>query len=421
MPSTIPLIKLEPKSCDTFVVLGDLTKDGHVIFGKNSDRPNGEVQEVIYESAKDFSSGSKLQCTYIEIDQVEHTYAVILSKPSWMWGAEMGANEHGVAIGNEAIWTKVDVNDEEKLLGMDLVRLGLERGKTASDALDIITGLLEAHGQGGPCSDSDPGFSYHNSFLIVDSSEAWVLETAGSLWAAEKITAGFRNISNCLSIGKKIDKMSDNIQYKAVELGYWDKEGDFDFKKAFGRGSEDCSRYDAGKKLLEDLTKDGDFSLTSMFTILRDQPSNICRGADEGFPSQGSMVSVLSSESGSRPDCHWLTGTPDPSVSVFKPFIFTPNAQISPYIQSPVIENDPAKVKPRFERTVDRSHVLYRRHTQAMKTCSPDLIETLMGVEKTCVTETEIYLKEFTEDRLKEVNDLFKDCVDSELKFYISK
>ncbi|RXG67596.1 Secernin-2 [Armadillidium vulgare] len=367
MPSTIPLIKLEPKSCDTFVVLGDLTKDGHVIFGKNSDRPNGEVQEVIYESAKDFSSGSKLQCTYIEIDQLEHTYAVILSKPSWMWGAEMGANEHGVAIGNEAIWTKVDVDDEEKLLGMDLVRLGLERGKTASDALDIITGLLEAHGQGGPCSDSDPGFSYHNSFLIVDSSEAWVLETAGSLWAAEKITAGFRNISNCLSIGKKIDKMSDNIQDKAVELGYWDKEGDFDFKKAFGRGSEDCSRYDAGKKLLQDLTKDGDFSLTSMFAILRDQPSNICRGADEGFPSQGSMV------------------------------------------------------KPRFERTVDRSHVLYRRHTQAMKTCSPDLIETLMGVEKTCVTETEIYLKEFTEDRLKEVNDLFKDCVDSELKFYISK
>lgn len=51
--------------------------------------------------------------------------------------------------------------------------------------------------------------------------------------------------------------MSDNIQDKAVELGYWDKEGDFDFKKAFGRGSEDCSRYDAGKKLLEDLTKDG--------------------------------------------------------------------------------------------------------------------------------------------------------------------
>ena len=53
-----------------------------------------------------------------------HTHGVVLSKPAWMWGAEMGANEHGVCIGNEAVWTKVNsANDaEEKLLGMDLVR-----------------------------------------------------------------------------------------------------------------------------------------------------------------------------------------------------------------------------------------------------------------------------------------------------------
>ncbi len=65
-----------------------------------------------------------LQCTYIEIDQAAHTHAVVLSKPAWMWGAEMGANEHGVCIGNEAVWTKVNSpNDaQEKLLGMDLLR-----------------------------------------------------------------------------------------------------------------------------------------------------------------------------------------------------------------------------------------------------------------------------------------------------------
>lgn len=63
-----------------------------------------------------------LQCTYIQIPQVERTHAVILSKPAWMWGAEMGANDHGVCVGNEAVWTREAITPGEALLGMDLVR-----------------------------------------------------------------------------------------------------------------------------------------------------------------------------------------------------------------------------------------------------------------------------------------------------------
>lgn len=62
------------------------------------------------------------QCTYIQIPQVEYTHGVVLSKPAWMWGAEMGANDQGVCIGNEAVWTRETVDAGEALLGMDLVR-----------------------------------------------------------------------------------------------------------------------------------------------------------------------------------------------------------------------------------------------------------------------------------------------------------
>ena len=68
------------ESCDTFVVMNDLTASGDVIFGKNSDRPLGEVQEVVRIPGKVHPKNSKLQCTYIEISQVDKTHEVVLSK-----------------------------------------------------------------------------------------------------------------------------------------------------------------------------------------------------------------------------------------------------------------------------------------------------------------------------------------------------
>ena len=61
-------------------------------------------------------------------------------------------NEWGVAIGNEAVWSREEEERENGLLGMDLVRLGLERSKTAYEALHVITDLLKTYGQGGNAS-----------------------------------------------------------------------------------------------------------------------------------------------------------------------------------------------------------------------------------------------------------------------------
>ena len=186
-----------------------------------------------------------------------------------MWGAEMGANEHGVAIGNEAVWNRLsdpDYDSVPRLLGMDLLRLGLERGRTAFEALQVITKLLEEFGQGGPCSDIMPEHTYHNSFLIADPKEAWVLETARTNWVAEKITSGYRNISNCMSIGTKIDLMSQGLKEKCLNEGWWDGKSEFDWSQVIGEASKvpktklatPKERFQWGQKLLEDLTKKGE-------------------------------------------------------------------------------------------------------------------------------------------------------------------
>ena len=225
--------------CDTFAALGSATADGALVFGKNSDRPAGEAQRPVHVPVRRNPSGARVRCTYIEIPEAAETYAVVLSQPTWMWGAEMGVNEFGVTIGNEAVWTTATLGPAA-LLGMDLVRLGLERGATARGALEAITALLEVHGQGGPCAEGDPGFQYHNSFLIADAGEVWVLETAGRDWVADRVTDGVRNISNQLSIRRGAALVSEGLRGGGRDAGTPDAESTVDFAAAFGLGDPEA-------------------------------------------------------------------------------------------------------------------------------------------------------------------------------------
>src|SRR5689334_21156449 len=104
--------------CDTVVVVGD----HGVWFAKNSDRAANEAQVLDWQPARHHPPGSMVRCTYLTIPQAPRTHAVLLSRPYWMWGAEMAANEHGVLIGNEAVFTRHSV-PRRGLTGMDLLRL----------------------------------------------------------------------------------------------------------------------------------------------------------------------------------------------------------------------------------------------------------------------------------------------------------
>ncbi|MFX0174901.1 MAG: peptidase C69 [Candidatus Hodarchaeota archaeon] len=305
--------------CDTFVALSNSTKDGTVIFGKNSDRPNNEIQLITYAPRIKHFSNEELKCTYISIPQVSNTNAILLSQPFWMWGAEMGANEFGVVIGNEAVYTHEPIRNIG-LLGMDLLRLALERGKNADEAFHVITNLLETYHQGGGCAYNDPSWSYHNSFLIADNKKAYVLETADDWWIAEKVK-DVRSISNSLSIRGKGELRKKGIIEYAINRDFCRDDSDFDFAVTFSGNMipykpSPFSR--AGKSIILLNQNKGKITPKKMMAFLREHEAGICMHG--GFESTGSQVSHLNTNL----DCsvHWFTGSTLPCLSNFKPYIF---------------------------------------------------------------------------------------------------
>ncbi|KAJ8416876.1 hypothetical protein AAFF_G00327540 [Aldrovandia affinis] len=417
-------LQMFPSSCDTFVALPPSTVEQRVVFGKNSDRPCDEVQEVVYFPAANHRVGEKVECTYIEIEQAPHTYAVVLSRPAWLWGAEMGANEHQVCIGNEAVWGRQEVNDEEALLGMDLVRLGLERADTAQKAVNVIAELLEKYGQGGNCMEDESSFTYHNSFLISDRTEAWVLETSGKYWAAEKVEEGHRNISNQYSITTKIDKEHPEMREHARSQGWWDGRIQFNFARVYShmntaRIEASGSRYCEGRKLLEKTA--GHVTAETMMGILRDKESGI--NMEGMFMTTGSMVSVVPGDP-SLPGVHYFTGTPDPERSVFKPFVFVNDIKQLKLTCSPCVgPDDPVKRKPRFQSKPDRKHPLFLKHEvvaaiiETTKERGEKIKQNMRQLEKEKMAKMEEFLTSGIKDSTEIVH-LFSDTIEEELNTY---
>jgi secernin len=306
--------------CDTLCGPGS----GGMVFAKNSDRPAGEVQ-ITMPFGRRATAGCTLRTQYLSIGDTG-AHATFLSCPTWLWGAEHGVNEHGVAIGNERVATVHDASAAKPaLIGMDLVRLGLERSRTAEEALHVMTDLLVTCGQGG-LADAAHGEAYDSSFLIADAAHAFILDTSGTDYAAAPFPLGIA-ISNRHSLTTEWTLASDSLE-AGDDFGR--------FRDHTERTAYADDRLAASRRFL-DAHPGGGLTPAATAAHLRDHgngpwgmpgahgladpPSGVslCMHAGEVSVTAASLIAVLPADAGSGEPLRTFVALGSPCVSVYVP------------------------------------------------------------------------------------------------------
>ncbi len=328
---------MQPQSCDTMVALGNSTVTGQTIFAKSSDRPSTECQPLVLHDRQTHAPGSLTHCQFLSIPQVATTYRHVGSRPYWCWGYEHGFNEHQVAIGNEALHSKLPEATESHLVGMEILRLGLERSRTAAEAVEIITDLISRYGQ-GKFANSAGVRTYDNGYIVADPRSAYVIETAGHDWAVKPVATAL-GISNVYSVETDWQQLSSTAEQHAIKQGWWQPDrGRFNFADAYtvSSRSEGSGALRRARSCAVLNLRAGSINARTMMALLGDHSDSqipaedwqtvvrsstgICRHPEpngEGGCTAASLVAEFCDD-GSRLPIYWCS-LYSPCLSLFLP------------------------------------------------------------------------------------------------------
>jgi len=175
---------------------------------------------------------------------------------------------------------------------------------------------------------------YHNSFLIANADDAWVLETVDKQWAAKQVKDVY-SISNCLTIGNQYDLSSKNLVDFATQEGVSKSKNDFHLARDF---NDFLYTSFAKSRTRREITfnslkaQKGKVSIETMMSTLRNHrdenfdpqtsitKQDVCMHAGFGpiriSQSTASLVVYMDT---SHPIL-FATGTAAPCTSLFKPF-----------------------------------------------------------------------------------------------------
>jgi secernin len=164
----------------------------------------------------------------------------------------------------------------------------------------------------------------------------------------------------------------------------------------------------------------GKFGMNDMIKILRDEDSGICMTG--GYTSTGSQVSVIQTGTSTSPPVHWLTATPNPVISIYKPFMFCVDVDIGDITQSPHYgDSDPVRTKPRFQTVVDRKHALYEGHENLVKLLNKKksvgarIAEKAREIENKCIKQIN---EKMDKQDYSNMSEIFKHACIEELALY---
>jgi secernin len=192
-----------------------------------------------------------VRATFIELPQARQTCSVLGGRLNHAWGYVHGVNTHGVAAGCTSLRTRVRL-EAPGLTACDLVRLALERGATARQAMEVLTSLIARHGQGSFIGGED---NPDSAILIADAHEAFLVEASGTGWVCQEV-GEVRAASDVCTIRQDWDAIASGLAGRAIERGWWPEDGSkLDFAGALAARSENLSalrRWGQATRLLEE-------------------------------------------------------------------------------------------------------------------------------------------------------------------------
>ncbi len=225
-------------ACTNFIVGKKASVDGSVICSYNADSYGAFMNLAHYPAGK--HAAGEMRKIYEwdtnkylgEIPEAPETYNVVGNINEWQ-----------VTIGETTYGGREEMVDSTGIIDYgSLIYIGLQRSKTAREAIAVMTSLVEKYGY----------YSEGETFTVCDPNEAWILEMQGCgpdrtkskervVWVARRIPdeaiCGHANQSR---IGQFPLKDKENVLYSknaikyARKMGWFDgKDEDFSWKNAY--------------------------------------------------------------------------------------------------------------------------------------------------------------------------------------------